>query len=524
MKRKSILALVLILIITLSACTASGNAEAPSPTPSQSASLSPTPSQPVTYTVKTDYSGLTPYKPMEEVYTRLTEDYMPELIPSDDYGPLLPYVGEVLYGYHDTFDGLVLIGDDKGFITLKGKMVTDAVYSDIYHPYHYDSEAKSYIAESLYIIKKIFINDTGDDGFMKYAVCAEDGSWITPFDYEDILECDKVMLLFRDRRTNDVDVMDYTGRILYNTKTLDSFALLCDDFFTSYDTDYPSVYHESGEGFVAVTKNEKGYFLDELDGNLIQTEFSDVGAFSDGVTSAEKDGLCGYVDSNLNFVIAPTFARADTFKNGTALVEFTYGGYAMIDRTGKIVARSPDFIYDNGCYFETGNYSETSIYKRNGKNILHSSTVDAWDTFGDGLYYVKNNTTYIYCGDRMMTLPGVYEVYSICDGYFSCRNDQNKEFKIITLEGKVIAELDKPFYISSILNTPNGVYLLLNDYDNNAFAVIDNKGRSLTSGHGRVYANKGTGLFYISDDRFFAYMDTSGKYIFKISLQDNIPD
>jgi hypothetical protein len=57
--------------------------------------VTPAPSPEVTYIVRTDYAHLTPYEPVKEVYTRLSEEFMPELIPSDDYGPLLPYAGVI---------------------------------------------------------------------------------------------------------------------------------------------------------------------------------------------------------------------------------------------------------------------------------------------------------------------------------------------------------------------------------------------------------------------------------------------
>lgn len=207
MKRKIIglITVISAVLLILSSCSNSAST-APSPSvsalpspspivsaPSQSTTPKPSPSisPDVTYTVKTDYSKLTPYEPMEEIYTRLSDEYMAELVPSDDYGMLLPYTGELLYNYYgDPID------ERYGLVTADGIIVTDAMYYSIYN------------YGSFFVLSKQ-LDNTGsekpeycDDLNRSYALCASDGSWVTPFRYSDFSTLDDVLLLYCDLGKN----------------------------------------------------------------------------------------------------------------------------------------------------------------------------------------------------------------------------------------------------------------------------------------------------------------------------------
>ena len=281
MKRRSRALVALVLIIQqvwLAACTAAEPAASSAPTatphspgiPASASSLTPLPSlssmpslspaSPTSLsllpspspaidaplTVKTDYSQLTPYKPPEEVYTRLSPDYIPELVPSKDYGPLLPYVGALLDA-----GPAYPVGTDEGLVTLDGKIVLDAVCYEIVKPVYYDEFALTYPDDTVYILKKAIEKDIDGHtyGITRYAVCARAGSWATPFKYTYVICCDRVMLLFNDLKTNDFDAMDYGGRILYNSKELDCYAQLRNYYLHKGDGPSPT---DIGGGTVAL--------------------------------------------------------------------------------------------------------------------------------------------------------------------------------------------------------------------------------------------------------------------------------
>ena len=85
-----------------------------------------TPDPDMSWDVITDYSGLTAYRSPRSMHTRLASGALPELVPSDGYGMLLPYSGSYAKpgsgGYQVTKYGLV---------TIDGVIVTDAVYDSI---------------------------------------------------------------------------------------------------------------------------------------------------------------------------------------------------------------------------------------------------------------------------------------------------------------------------------------------------------------------------------------------------------
>ncbi|MGM9520886.1 MAG: PstS family phosphate ABC transporter substrate-binding protein [Oscillospiraceae bacterium] len=102
------------------------------------------------------------------VGTRLSGDYMGGLVPSEDYGMLVPYAGRRLMDDWPAISGCVY-----GLMTLDGCAVTDAVYSEAYYAGYYDG---SWSRLPLLILKS---SETG-----KIAVAASDGSWCTDFEYE----------------------------------------------------------------------------------------------------------------------------------------------------------------------------------------------------------------------------------------------------------------------------------------------------------------------------------------------------
>jgi hypothetical protein len=527
MKRESILALVLILIIALSACTASGNAEAPSPTPSQSASPSPTPSQPVTYTVKTDYSGLTPYKPIEEVYTRLTEDYMPELIPSDDYGPLLPYVGEVIDSDWGSFHYY-------GLMTKDGMIVTDAVYAGVY------PESTFYV---LYQPTEMAEPEGYLHAVKRYALCALDGSWATPFNYEAIYNTNQYILLVRDASTNDIDVFSSAGTLLYNTRSIGSYAELQPYSFYDPNDEMGFTVTEDGDGYITITHGTYGeddsisFFLEATTGNIVNTDYSNTRGFSNGFAAVEKDGLWGYIDTTFSHVIAPTFENARDFNGGKSIVKLLSGEEAVINTRGIVLLITErSLVFENGFYIaQDNNLKKATIYDVNLHEVFNSDDYDSWNTFGyyddRGFSYVKNRNTTAFNNNAITTISGSYNVDWMSDRYLFVENSQQQEYKLLTLEGKTVATLDHPYdRISEFTNSGGHSFFVLYcysgnyDFSGNSCLVLDDKGRVLYSGEGSAYFNDHFEYFELNAFDYFAYMDTSGKYIFKISLQDNIPD
>ena len=127
--------------------------------------------------VHVDWSVLEPYVPDEPVYTRLSDGPMEELIPSDSYGPLIPFLGDKLGG-EDT-------GNRYGLMTLSGEIVLDPVLSNVWDGAsvggYYNSKPLPY-----YVLTKSTTASNGDaweELSSVSAMCAKDGSWCTEFKY-----------------------------------------------------------------------------------------------------------------------------------------------------------------------------------------------------------------------------------------------------------------------------------------------------------------------------------------------------
>jgi len=120
--------------------------------------------------IYTDWSKLSPKVVEANVYERWYQEYTNGLIPLDGgyQTPLIPYVG-VQFSIEEEYSWEVLANAYYGLSTLDGKLVTDAVFSDIYFPYASQS------GKTL----PLLILSTIKDREMFVSVAAIDGSWCT---------------------------------------------------------------------------------------------------------------------------------------------------------------------------------------------------------------------------------------------------------------------------------------------------------------------------------------------------------
>ncbi len=111
--KKRIIAAALCLTLLLAACGS----------PAQSPSATPTPAQSGGVNVTVHWDVLTP-KP-ENIAGRWYEGYTDELIPSDEYGELVPYIGG------ETSNEYMGTSWNYGLATRDGVIVTDPVYLEV---------------------------------------------------------------------------------------------------------------------------------------------------------------------------------------------------------------------------------------------------------------------------------------------------------------------------------------------------------------------------------------------------------
>lgn len=90
------------------------------------------------------------------------------------------------------------------------------------------------------------------------------------------------------------------------------------------------------EGFAAVKRAGKWFFIG-VDGNkAFDGQFENVGNFSGGFAWVELDGKVGFIDHKGGFIVPPAFSQAESFREGLAAV-LVGKLWGFISSSGKLV-------------------------------------------------------------------------------------------------------------------------------------------------------------------------------------------
>lgn len=115
--------------------------------------------------------------PME---TRWYPEFQDQLIPRDDYGSLFPFRG----AYAGNNDHSAPYG--YGLMTQDGVVVLDSVLDDAYHCSYQDADGEFYSLPVLTLTKEAVLwEEWGSTP--AYALASLDGSWVTGFDFFDVI-------------------------------------------------------------------------------------------------------------------------------------------------------------------------------------------------------------------------------------------------------------------------------------------------------------------------------------------------
>lgn len=194
---------VLPLILCLVLCACGGAEQAPLERPSV-----PAVEESNGAAVWTDWSKLGDRPvPPETVGTRWYEGYTGELIPREDYGPLIPYAGLRLMDDWPAADGCLY-----GLMTREGAVITDPVYSAVYSPGGYGEEG-SFTLPLLVLSRGDETVDPETWDPVILAVAAIDGSWCTPFQYRAVCVSSEGLLLFQEDGFTDMSIDGTIHRI-----------------------------------------------------------------------------------------------------------------------------------------------------------------------------------------------------------------------------------------------------------------------------------------------------------------------
>lgn len=175
--KKCLLFFLLGAILLTAGCAGPEAEVTPTPDPVATAAPEPTPTPkpPTEVTVHWDALGSDP--PRTTLASRRYENYTDDLIPADDYGPLMPYIGgETEFSF---WDG----GWYHGLATLDGTIVTDAVFVSVSYGGYYDSNRLG----TVYPEPAVLVLSKATADGRRMGLAAGDGSWYTGLIYTETL-------------------------------------------------------------------------------------------------------------------------------------------------------------------------------------------------------------------------------------------------------------------------------------------------------------------------------------------------
>ncbi len=440
------------------------------------------------------------YTDRDEKFSRFYAEHTDKLIPRDDYGMLIPFVGSITEYYpadpEDRFFGGKMSFENYGLCTLDGKIVVDAVYSGIYP--QDDGNGNYY-----YVLTKDLSFDEKNYSTKTYtAVCSVDGSWMTELDgmslnyiYGNAEDGNGRLVVMSGDVMNDSDftykVLDFKGNVIYEASVENGWI-----YFGNFGKDglAPVVTSTFGENAYY-----DGCYID-INGNKVVGGFSDCGEFTDGfavvrfdVPGKEKDtqSLAGIINTRGKLVIPAQydsiFANPKnkmfimskdgdhylaSYSGGKDLSEsiikldtpFANGSYSFVGKNNGVLHF---FSHQNGGYHEFTNLST-------GKKIVSSqlgaspNVSPNWDS--DIFAHLDHNTRVFTFMDKSGKTLYTYKAPSGSSEYFNAMDerfitmyvDENYEDTVV-IDLKAKKELGI-FENTGVHNCIDGRFLILYKY------------------------------------------------------------
>ncbi len=207
------------------------------------------------------------------VYQRMTADYVDKFQPSDQYGTLLPYIGDYrLYRSEETgFEDEDWSFDDQypryGLMKADGAVVTDAVYENIY------------TENGLYFLYKS--DAVNGKSRVQMTILPINGKWSIEQDYEDwetsycgsLAKAQRIFAFSYE--TKSVAVYDFNGKKLFDKQNISEFSV-CEEAecFTvrveKGEKTFTTLLDKNGrelktiQGYIYSCKDCTNYFIGEL--------------------------------------------------------------------------------------------------------------------------------------------------------------------------------------------------------------------------------------------------------------------
>jgi len=505
--------------------------------------------------VQTNFDILTPFEPQHLLHTRLHEGAMPELVPSDNYGTLLPYSSTIVLE-----DGS-LWPSKFGLVTADGVIVTDLIYESVeraefLHGWYVRSENEMFPAYSLskYIPDHEFYSGH-HTVIRKMAAVALDGSWITLFDYTHIVYTKDVIILYRDESIFDMDVIDYSGKHLYNMRDLSWTTRALDDVG-------PYIYMDIiADRYAHVRTGSSTFaFIDLLTGNARSTRFIAADPFVEGFAPVgigvvnSYTILWGLINTNFDVVIQPIYYNLPYFIHGKAIVERRDRSQFVINTKGENLFNVPDGYWLAHSYegptfilssdFETSPYPTylnsafEEIRPPEGSRLEHFYNLrylgNGWYTTvnEDGSLLINNNEEFFFPEVEYINFfDGEYLVYM--KGYTDSKGYTFNANGVMTLEGNDIILAEPGTVITTVIQNENikafivstgSWYISDRGYNPNTYRLIDTKGDIVIQGTGILIYHDALNLYSVQNANSFLWLDDNANIIISIPLLSSVFD
>ncbi len=300
----------------------------------------------------------TPYvtvTPTSEVVKRYNDEFTDTFVPSDDYGTLVPFVGEFYqYKSDEQSSDMTISLPAYGLCTVDGAIVVDPVYDGV-------------ITHTLKggVLYELLIGSDDASLAQKRLLIPSDGRWVTELSAnnsvsklssEDFYILERTRTVRRNKKKEKLvyyDFYSYESKFLFTFDKKLTFAENTsftigefDDSFAPVNVAVTTETTEKGPDGKNVVKKEvetKGYFINKKGKQVFKNEeFLKVEAFYNGLAVVcNKEGLYGVIKSNGKYLIKPQY---NIINRNTTEGYFACGldsYFLILDANGITVSKIP---------------------------------------------------------------------------------------------------------------------------------------------------------------------------------------
>ena len=521
MRARRRLALLLGCLALLTACAPAGEpaasgtppASMPTPTPKQTPAAAPE----LGGAVYADWSQLAPYEPPEEIFTRLTDAPLMELVPADDYGPLMPFSNSDFHSNDRGGEGSKV----WGLVTAEGMIVMDPVCVGIRR-----LDPDSYGDDYHWGRTVLVLGQNTDGSAQIFALAASDGSWVTEYQFENIsFGPDGVIGVLAESAGHGIC---YTseGEILFDTR---DFLLESTDGYTLYNC---------SEGFATVWAGGYGgayRFVDYEGVPLASAEcdgyFEWADSFSEGRAVVRVDGRYGYLKTDGTWLVEPQYREASAFVDGFAIVsDFPSGGEEwvyVLNLDGQICAR---FQGQYGMVFRTASGLMFGVAGYVGDQYQRAYYGEDFDLlrirgelpqmfYGQrqGFFYLEaiDGIWLLWEGEEVF-LQGAQYVNECVNGWFSAFSDE-RGMVLFAASGEAVFASGPDSYFS-LADIGGETYLV----DGSSRRVLRTDGTVVVTNAESIWSE--AGLVQCRDSLTTGLKNLDNEWVFRITMASNIAD